>query len=138
VNVETLRCYARRGLLPTPRREPSDHRCYNEETARLLRAIKEAQALGFTLAEIAEYTTAAGRSRSPSEALRVRMAAKIDEIDVRIAVWRPMRVGLFGRTPDADGYAPQAIHFLSLDGDRIDGLNTFCQAQSLPGIWAAT
>ena len=89
VNVETLRYYERRGLLPAPEREPSGHRRYDEETVRFLRAIKEAQAVGFTLAEIAEYLDAARRSTSPSEALRVRMAAKIDEIDSRIAgLWR--------------------------------------------------
>ena len=46
VNVETLRYYERRGLLPAPDREPSGHRRYDEETVRFLRAIKEAQALG--------------------------------------------------------------------------------------------
>jgi DNA-binding transcriptional MerR regulator len=66
-------------LLPDPEREPSGHRRYSEETVRFLRAIKEAQAVGFTLAEIADYLKASRRSTSPSEALRVRMAAKIDE-----------------------------------------------------------
>ena len=91
VNVETLRYYERRGLLPAPDREPSGHRRYDEETVRFLRAIKEAQAVGFTLTEIAEYLGAARRSGSPSEALRVRMAAKIDEIDSRIAGLQRMR-----------------------------------------------
>jgi redox-sensitive transcriptional activator SoxR len=91
VNVETLRYYERRGLLPAPDREPSGHRRYDEETVRFLRAIKEAQAVGFTLAEIGEYLRAARRSASPSETLRVRMAAKIDEIDSRIASLRRMR-----------------------------------------------
>ena len=81
VNVETLRYYERRGLLPAPERTPSGHRRYDEETVRFLGAIKEAQAVGFTLAEIAEYLRAARRSGGPSEALRVRMAAKIDQID---------------------------------------------------------
>ena len=54
VNVETLRYYERRGLLPAPERAPSGHRRYDEETVRFLCAIKEAQAVGFTLAEIAE------------------------------------------------------------------------------------
>ena len=58
---------------------------------RLLRAIKEAQAVGFTLTEIGEYLRASRRSTSPSEILRVRMAAKIDEIDGRIAGLRRMR-----------------------------------------------
>jgi DNA-binding transcriptional MerR regulator len=76
VNVETLRCYERRGLLPAPERTPSGHRRYDEETVRFPGATKEAQAVGFTLAEIAEYLGAARRSPSPSDALRVRMAAK--------------------------------------------------------------
>jgi redox-sensitive transcriptional activator SoxR len=91
VNVETLRYYERRGLLPAPERTPSGHRRYDEETVRFLGAIKEAQAVGFTLAEIAEYLRAARRSGAPSEALRVRMAAKIDQIDGRIAALRRMR-----------------------------------------------
>jgi redox-sensitive transcriptional activator SoxR len=91
VNVETLRYYERRGLLPTPERTPSGHRRYDDETVRFIIAIKEAQAVGFTLAEIAEYLRGAGRSREPSEALRARMAAKIDQIDGRIAALRRMR-----------------------------------------------
>jgi DNA-binding transcriptional MerR regulator len=91
VNVETLRYYERRGLLPEPERLPSGHRRYDEETVRFLRAIKEAQSVGFTLAEIGDYLGAARRSGSPSETLRVRMAAKIDEIDARIAGLRRMR-----------------------------------------------
>lgn len=91
VNVETLRYYERRGLLPAPDRGPSGHRRYDEETVRFLRAIKEAQAVGFTLAEISEYLHATRGSRTPSEALRVRMAAKIDEIDSQIARLRRMR-----------------------------------------------
>ncbi|HZR95598.1 MAG TPA: MerR family transcriptional regulator [Gaiellaceae bacterium] len=91
VNVETLRYYERRGLLPEPERTPSGHRRYDEETVRFLRAIKDAQAVGFTLAEIAEYLRAARRSASPSEALRVRMAAKIDEVDARIGALRRIR-----------------------------------------------
>lgn len=94
VNVETLRYYERRGLLPEPDREPSGHRRYDEQTVRFLRAIKEAQGLGFTLSEIADVLRAMRRSGTPSEALRVRMAAKIDEIDSRIAGLRRMRDGL--------------------------------------------
>jgi redox-sensitive transcriptional activator SoxR len=91
VNVETLRYYERRGLLPPPEREPSGHRRYDDDTVRFLRSIKEAQAVGFTLTEIAEYLRAARRSERPSETLRVRMASKIDEIDARIAALRRMR-----------------------------------------------
>jgi DNA-binding transcriptional MerR regulator len=93
VSVETLRYYERRGLLPAPARTPSGHRHYDEEAARFLRAIKEAQAIGFTLAEIEEYLRVT-RSGPASAALRTRAAAKIDEIDARIARLRRMRAEL--------------------------------------------
>jgi DNA-binding transcriptional MerR regulator len=92
VNVETLRYYERRGLLPAPDRTPSGHRRYDEETVRFLHAIKQAQAAGFTLAEIEDYLTATRRGRVPApEALRVRAAAKIDQIDAQITGLRRMR-----------------------------------------------
>jgi DNA-binding transcriptional MerR regulator len=95
VNVETLRYYERRGLLPEPARSPRGHRHYDEETVRFVRAIKEAQGLGFTLAEIEEFLGAVGRGRvAASEELRIRMAAKIDEVDARIAGLRRVREAL--------------------------------------------
>jgi DNA-binding transcriptional MerR regulator len=92
VNVETLRYYERRGLLPEPARAPNGHRRYDEDAVRFLRAVKDTQALGFTLAEIEDYLRAVRRGRAlPSEALRTRLAAKIDEIDARVAGLRRMR-----------------------------------------------
>src|SRR4051794_5552931 len=95
VNVETFRYYERRGLLPEPDRSPSGHRSYDAETVRFVRAIKEAQGLGFTLAEIEEYLRATGRRQErASEELRIRLAAKIDEVDAKIASLRRVREGL--------------------------------------------
>jgi DNA-binding transcriptional MerR regulator len=92
VNAETLRYYERRGLLPEPARMPGGHRRYGEETVRFLRAIKEAQAAGFTLAEIEDYLSVIRRGRVPApQALRVRAVAKIGQIDERIAGLRRMR-----------------------------------------------
>jgi hypothetical protein len=71
---------------------PGGHRRYDEETVRFLCAVKEAQAAGFTLAEIEDYLTVVRRGRMPaSQALRVRAAAKIGQIDARIARLRRMR-----------------------------------------------
>ena len=64
VHIETLRYYERRGLLAEPARSPNGHRAYGEETVRFLRAVKEAQSLGFTLAEIEEHLQLTRRSRS--------------------------------------------------------------------------
>src|SRR4029453_16136340 len=54
VNVQTLRYYERRGLLPrTPRRD-SGYREFPADAVRIVRFIKRAQDLGFTLDEVEE------------------------------------------------------------------------------------
>jgi MerR family transcriptional regulator, mercuric resistance operon regulatory protein len=54
VNAETLRYYERRGLLTRPPRTPGGYRDYPAGTVELLRFIKRAQELGFTLDEVEE------------------------------------------------------------------------------------
>jgi DNA-binding transcriptional MerR regulator len=90
VNVETLRYYERRGLIEEPPRGINGHRDYDEETVRFVKAVKAAQQLGFTLEEIAEHArlTRGGR---PHEAVRTRVAQKIDEIDAKLASLRHVR-----------------------------------------------
>jgi DNA-binding transcriptional MerR regulator len=94
VNVETLRYYERRGLLGAPARTPHGYRAYDEETVRFVRAIKDAQSLGFSLAEIEDYLRLAATPHASSDALRARIAAKIDDVDEKIASLRRMRTGL--------------------------------------------
>lgn len=53
VNVETLRYYERRGLLPEPPRSPSRYRCYPQSAIERVRQVKVLQQLGFSLADIA-------------------------------------------------------------------------------------
>jgi MerR family mercuric resistance operon transcriptional regulator len=54
VNAETLRYYERRGLLSQPPRTQGGYRDYPPTTVELLRFIKRAQELGFTLDEVEE------------------------------------------------------------------------------------
>lgn len=55
VGVSTVRYYQKRGLLRQPERPSSgSFRSYNEQDLERLLLIREAQELGFTLAEIAE------------------------------------------------------------------------------------
>jgi DNA-binding transcriptional MerR regulator len=85
VNVETLRYYERRGLLPQPQRSPGGHRDYDDAAVALLQVVKAAQRLGFTLDEIAELIDTGRRRRHPSSDLQARARAKIAEVDARIA-----------------------------------------------------
>jgi Hg(II)-responsive transcriptional regulator len=54
VNTETLRYYEHRGLLTQPPRTPGGYRDYPAAAVELLRFIKRAQELGFTLDEVEE------------------------------------------------------------------------------------
>ena len=52
VNTQTLRYYERRGLLPEPQRTRSGYRAYTPDAVRVVRFVKRAQQLGFTLDDI--------------------------------------------------------------------------------------
>jgi DNA-binding transcriptional MerR regulator len=90
VNVETLRYYERRGLLAEPDRSPGGHRLYPAETVTVLRVIKAAQRLGFTLDELADLLEV-GRHRHRRTGsrgdvgLQQRAQAKLAEVEERIA-----------------------------------------------------
>lgn len=84
VNPQTLRYYERRGLLAEPARSPGGHRLYPAEAVTLLRVIKTAQRLGFTLDEVAELVDL-GRRRGRDTSLQRRAAAKLTEIEAKIA-----------------------------------------------------
>ncbi|MEV4414848.1 MerR family transcriptional regulator [Catellatospora sp. NPDC049609] len=87
VNLQTLRYYERRGLLAEPQRSPGGHRLYPAEALTLLRVIKTAQRLGFTLDEVAELVDLGThrRGRRTDSSLQRRAAAKLSEIETKIA-----------------------------------------------------
>jgi MerR family transcriptional regulator, mercuric resistance operon regulatory protein len=84
VNVQTLRFYERRGLLQRPDRSPGGHRLYTDDDVAIVRAIKAAQRLGFTLDEV-ERLIKQGAHVHNDEALQEHAALKLAEIEARIA-----------------------------------------------------
>ena len=86
VNLQTLRYYERRGLLEEPDRTLGGHRVYSDEAVTLLRVIKTAQRLGFTLAEVADLleTGSHHHRRRPDAGLQARAAAKLAEVEQKI------------------------------------------------------
>ncbi|MFD0364334.1 MerR family transcriptional regulator [Nocardia sp. GCM10030253] len=86
VNVQTLRYYERRGLLAEPDRSLGGHRLYPEQTVTVLRVIKAAQRLGFTLEEVADLLEATQlRNRRADAGLRARASVKLAEVDTKLA-----------------------------------------------------
>jgi Hg(II)-responsive transcriptional regulator len=96
VNVQTLRYYERRRLLDMPRRTGSGYRAYAPETVRIIRFIKRAKDLGFTLAEVKDLIRlrdAKGRKRS---AVRELAAKRMVDIDRKLAQLRAIHGALRG------------------------------------------
>lgn len=86
VNPQTLRYYERRGLLDEPERTLGGHRLYPPEAVTVLRVIKTAQRLGFTLDEVADLLESARHRHGAADAgLQERARVKLREVDRRIA-----------------------------------------------------
>ncbi len=94
VNIQTLRYYERRGLLKEPPRRPSGFRKYPEEAVRVVRFIKHAQQLGFTLREVHELLRLRDdRDRTCSQVQRAA-ELKIADIDSKVNGLKAVRSAL--------------------------------------------
>jgi len=94
VNAQTLRYYERRGLIGRPRRGQSGYREYSADAVDVVRFIKRAQDLGFTLDEIEELIALRGVRRGERHRVRAIAERKMAEIDRKIAQLRSMRRAL--------------------------------------------
>lgn len=79
VGIETIRYYQRRGLLTVPPRPLGGQRRYPDNAIKRVRFIKRAQALGFTLDEIAALLALdRARACAPTRALAARKRAVLE------------------------------------------------------------
>lgn len=94
VNAETLRYYERRGLLAEPRRGDSGYRAYAPDAVRVVRFVKEAQRLGFTLDEVTSLLELGAGGPDSCAAVREMAGARLAELDGRIKTLEAMRDSL--------------------------------------------
>lgn len=94
VNVQTLRYYERSGLLREPCRRGSGYRDYPAEAVRIVRFIKHAQRLGFSLTDIADLLRLSLDHKDRCGNVRTLAHQKLAEIDGKIASLRAMRRAL--------------------------------------------
>jgi DNA-binding transcriptional MerR regulator len=94
VNIQTLRFYERRGLLPSPRRSASGYRSYAADSVQVVRFIKQAQELGFALADVESLLRLAKGGPGGCRAVRTLAAQKVAELDRKITMLRSMRGSL--------------------------------------------
>lgn len=94
INAQALRSYERRGLLPEPTRSDSGYRAYGPSAVRIVRFIKRARELGFSLADVEVLLELAGGGPDSCEAVRALVGEKSTELEAKIAHLVAMRNSL--------------------------------------------
>ena len=93
VGVQTLHFYEREGLIAVPPRSPAGYREYDAHSVERVRAIKRAQRLGFTLAEVRDLIEVA-EGRSPAVRIAEVARQRVEAIDATVAELGRMRSAL--------------------------------------------
>jgi MerR family mercuric resistance operon transcriptional regulator len=102
VNVETIRFYQRKGLLPRPRRAYGSIRRYGASDVARVKFVKSAQRLGFSLEEIAGLLALEDGTRC-GEA-RVAAEQKLEDVRAKLADLRRIE-SVLGRLVERCGSA---------------------------------
>jgi len=106
VNLETIRYYERRGLMPEPPRNKSGHREYSMEEVKRTEFIKRSQALGFSLKEILELLSLRVEPGRTCGDVKERVEAKIADIEKRIEDLERIREALLSMSKKCIGKGP--------------------------------
>ncbi|MBX7135181.1 MAG: MerR family DNA-binding protein [Fimbriimonadaceae bacterium] len=106
VNLQTIRYYERELLLPKPPRLASGYRMFPEQTVRLVRFIKRAQELGFSLAEIRDLLSMQVDPNKDCSDVQRLAKAKVADIEEKIRTLESMRRVLTGLSELCPGCGP--------------------------------
>ena len=106
VNIETVRYYERRGLMPEPPRKESGYRQYSDEMVKRIQFIKHAKELGFSLKEINELLTLKLDARTSCSEVRKKAEAKISDVEGKIKTLQRMKKALVKLTKACGGKGP--------------------------------
>jgi MerR family copper efflux transcriptional regulator len=125
VNVQTVRYYERLKLLSPTARKLSGYRLYGDEAHRRLRFIKNAQALGFTLREIAELLSLRVSSTALCGDVQRKAQAKLVQVEAKIRGLRALDRALQGLIHTCQAGQPT---------DRCPILNSLDEARRLHNV----
>jgi MerR family copper efflux transcriptional regulator len=103
VNLETIRFYERRGLLPEPPRNKSGHRQYFFKDLRRTEFIKRTQSLGFSLQEIFDLLSFKVESDKTCGDVKKKVKAKLIDVEEKIKTLKRMREVLQRLEADCPG-----------------------------------
>ena len=108
VTAKTIRYYESIGLLEEPGRTPSGYRDYGDGAVERLRFIRDAQATGLTLGEIASVLELKGAGERSCAHTMALVDARIEAIDAQIDQLNSARAELVALAARAGGLDPAA------------------------------
>lgn len=106
VNIETIRYYERRGLIPEPPRRESGYRQYVQEDVARIQFIKRAQELGFSLKDIAELLSLRVDPATTCADVRTQVEMKIADIEDKTRRLQQMKAALIKLASACTGAGP--------------------------------
>jgi MerR family copper efflux transcriptional regulator len=123
VGIETVRFYERQGLLDEPERRESGYRQYGDDDVAVLRFIRRAKRLGFTLKEIKALLALRLNGSATRSDVRAQATAKIADIGAKIRDLQRMREALSVLTAacHGDGQATGCPILEALNNPDDDG-----------------
>jgi MerR family transcriptional regulator, copper efflux regulator len=98
-SVRNIRFYEQRGLLPAPQRTEGGYRVYDQDAVTRLRFVRSAQALGLSLAEIAEVLRVRDHHGPPCSYVAKLIRTHISAVETRITQLAALRDELRARLP---------------------------------------
>jgi MerR family transcriptional regulator, copper efflux regulator len=124
-SVRTIRFYEQSGLLPAPSRTPAGYRSYDQDAVTRLRFVRSAQALGLSLAEIAEVLRIRDHQGPPCSYVAELLDTHITALDARIKELTALRDELrarhpLGAEPDPDRCPSDQVCYL-IEDDVSEG-----------------
>ncbi len=96
INVESIRFYERKKLLPKPLRSESGYRLYSQDDVHKIIFIKKAQQLGFTLKEIKDLLNLRIDEDNSCADVQELIGEKIEEIEFKIREMKKIKSALSG------------------------------------------
>lgn len=84
IGTQTLHYYEREGLIPAPERSPAGYRLYTPALVERIGFIRQAQALGLSLAEIHDILRLSDTGACPCGHVQRALSAQLQRVDRRL------------------------------------------------------